>query len=70
MERPPSNLSDCVSAHRGVTLGDELQQGRYRLTGLLGFSPSASVWLSKDQQAKQHVAVKVGAHKSGTSNRM
>jgi hypothetical protein len=46
---------------RGITLGDEIKDGRYKIQGLLGFSNFSSVWLAKDSQLRSKVAVKVRA---------
>ncbi|KAG1677356.1 hypothetical protein FOA52_010735 [Chlamydomonas sp. UWO 241] len=55
-------LLRSTARQRGVTLGDVLSDGRYRLTSLLGFSPISSVWLAKDKGAagaRRSVALKV-----------
>ncbi|GAX78886.1 hypothetical protein CEUSTIGMA_g6325.t1 [Chlamydomonas eustigma] len=56
--RGTAALIDAVGDDRGITIGDVLKDGRYRIQGLLGFSNFSSVWLAKDSHLRTNVAIK------------
>ncbi|KAF2011004.1 kinase-like protein [Aaosphaeria arxii CBS 175.79] len=56
----------CPGGYHPLTLG-ELLHDRYRVIHKLGYGSSSTVWLARDEQSDQNVALKVGESKRRTS---
>ncbi|PWW72971.1 kinase-like protein [Tuber magnatum] len=49
----------CKGGYHPVTVGEKFKDGRYEVLRKLGWGHFSTVWLSRDNQTGQHVALKV-----------
>jgi serine/threonine-protein kinase SRPK3 len=49
----------CKGGYHPVTVGEKFKEGRYEVLRKLGWGHFSTVWLSRDNQTDQHVALKV-----------
>jgi serine/threonine-protein kinase SRPK3 len=49
----------CKGGYHPVTVGEQFKDGKYTVVRKLGWGHFSTVWLSKDNDSKKHVALKV-----------
>ena len=49
----------CKGGYHPVTVGEQFKDGKYTVVRKLGWGHFSTVWLSKDNVTKKHVALKV-----------
>ncbi len=49
----------CPGGYHPTLIGDEFEQGRYRVVNKLGHGSSSTVWLTRDKAKQRYVALKI-----------
>ena len=57
----------CIGGYHPVSIDDELSNGRYHIVHKLGFGSYSTVWLAKDRDTSEYVAIKILCAKSSAS---